>query len=37
VKVVGKVTFPVEGGRTIPVLQASKVEPVDPPSETMLY
>jgi len=37
VKVVGKVTFPVEGGRTIPVLQASKVEAVDPPSETMLY
>jgi len=37
VKVVGKVTFPVEGGRTIPVLVASKVEPVDPPAETMLY
>jgi uncharacterized repeat protein (TIGR03943 family) len=37
VKVVGKVTFPVEGGRTIPVLQATKVVAVDPPSETMLY
>jgi uncharacterized repeat protein (TIGR03943 family) len=37
VKVVGKVTFPVEGGRTIPVLEATKVEQVDPPAETMLY
>jgi len=37
VKVVGKVTFPVEGGRTIPVLEATKVQQVDPPEETMLY
>jgi uncharacterized membrane protein YcgQ (UPF0703/DUF1980 family) len=37
VKVVGKVTFPVEGGRSIPVLQASSVQQVDPPQETMLY
>jgi uncharacterized repeat protein (TIGR03943 family) len=37
VKVVGKVTFPVEGGRTIPVLEATKVEAVNPPEETMLY
>jgi uncharacterized repeat protein (TIGR03943 family) len=37
VKVVGKVTFPVEGGRTIPVLEAVTVEKTDPPAETMLY
>jgi uncharacterized repeat protein (TIGR03943 family) len=37
VKVVGKVAFPIEGGRTIPVLKASKVEVTDPPADTMLY
>jgi uncharacterized repeat protein (TIGR03943 family) len=37
VKVVGKVTFPIEGGRVIPVLQAVSVQQVDPPAETMLY
>jgi uncharacterized repeat protein (TIGR03943 family) len=37
VKVVGKVTFPIEGGRTIPVLVATKVVQVEPPEETMLY
>jgi uncharacterized repeat protein (TIGR03943 family) len=37
VKVVGKVTFPIEGGRTIPVLKATSVQAVDPPEETMLY
>jgi len=37
VKVVGKVEFPIEGGRTIPVLKATSVQQVDPPAETMLY
>jgi len=37
VKVVGKVEFPIEGGRTIPVLKATSVQQVDPPEETMLY
>ena len=37
VKVVGKVEFPIEGGRTIPVLKATSVTQVDPPEETMLY
>ena len=37
VKVVGKVDFPIEGGRTIAVLKATKVQQVDPPEETMLY
>jgi uncharacterized repeat protein (TIGR03943 family) len=37
VKVVGKVEFPIEGGRTIPVLKATSVKQVDPPEETMLY
>jgi uncharacterized repeat protein (TIGR03943 family) len=37
VKVVGKVDFPIEGGRTIPVLKATSVKQVDPPEETMLY
>jgi hypothetical protein len=35
--VVGIVAFPIEGGRTIPVLKASKVEVTDPPADTMLY
>jgi uncharacterized repeat protein (TIGR03943 family) len=37
VKVVGTVDFPIEGGRTIPVLKATSVTQVDPPAETMLY
>jgi uncharacterized repeat protein (TIGR03943 family) len=37
VKVVGKVDFVVEGGRTIAVLNAKSVAQTDPPSETMLY
>jgi len=37
VRVVGKVDFPVEGGRTIPVLRATKVTQTAPPEETMLY
>ena len=37
VSVVGKVSFPIEGGRTIPLLKATKVTQTDPPEETMLY
>jgi uncharacterized repeat protein (TIGR03943 family) len=37
VRVVGKVTFPIEGGRTIPVLKATSVTVTPPPEETMLY
>ena len=37
VRVVGKVDFPIEGGRTIPVLKATKVTQTVPPEETMLY
>lgn len=37
VRVVGKVSFPVEGGRTIAVLSASSVKQTEPPEETMLY
>ena len=37
VKVVGKVAFPIEGGRTIPILKAMSVKQTDPPEETMLY
>jgi hypothetical protein len=37
IKVVGTVEFPTEGGRTIAVVKAKKVEPTNPPEETMLY
>ena len=37
VRVVGKVDFPIEGGRTIPILRAVSVKQTDPPEETMLY
>ena len=37
IKVVGTAEFPVEGGRTIAVVKASKVEATNPPEETMLY
>jgi len=37
VKVVGKVAFPIEGGRPIPILKAISVSQVNPPDETMLY
>jgi len=37
IKVVGKVEFPIEGGRPIAVVKASKVTATDPPEETMLY
>lgn len=37
IKVVGTVEFPVEGGKTIAVVKATKIEGIDPPKETMLY
>jgi uncharacterized repeat protein (TIGR03943 family) len=37
VKAVGKITFPLEGGRPVPVLKAESVVVSDPPSETMLF
>jgi len=37
VKVTGKVKFPVEGGRTVPVVIAESVQPCDPPEESFIY
>lgn len=36
-KVVGKVEFPIENGRPVAIIKASKVIATDPPEETMLY
>ena len=36
-RVVGKVAFPVENGRRIPVVQAVSAAKCDPPGELMLY
>ncbi|HEX8371615.1 MAG TPA: DUF1980 domain-containing protein [Chthoniobacterales bacterium] len=36
-KVIGDISFPIENGGTIAVIRARKIEPVDPPDETMLY
>jgi len=37
IKVVGTVEFPIENGRPIAVVKASKVTATEPPEETMLY
>ena len=37
VKVTGKPSFPIENGRRVSVVQASKVEKTEPPEEAMLY
>jgi len=37
VKVVGKATFPMVGGRMTPVVVASEVKPCDPPEDTFIY
>jgi uncharacterized repeat protein (TIGR03943 family) len=37
VRVIGKLSFPIEGGRTVPVLKAISVQETQPPEETMLY
>ena len=36
-RVIGKVSFPVENGHRIPVLQAVSAAKCDPPAELMLY
>ncbi|GAB4166199.1 MAG: TIGR03943 family protein [Terrimicrobiaceae bacterium] len=37
IKVTGTVTFPMEGGEHMPVIDASTVEPTEPPNETFIY
>jgi uncharacterized membrane protein YcgQ (UPF0703/DUF1980 family) len=37
VKVQGKATFPLEGGRRIPVVVAESITPCDPPPESFIY
>ncbi|MCX7868757.1 MAG: TIGR03943 family protein [Terrimicrobiaceae bacterium] len=37
VRVAGTASFPVEGGRVVPVIEARQVEPCAPPEETFLY
>ena len=37
VKVTGKASFPVEGGRRVPLVLANTVTPCDPPDETFIY
>lgn len=37
VRVRGVATFPVEGGKQIPLVTAESIEEVDPPAETFLY
>ena len=37
IKVTGKATFPVEGGRRQPVVVAESVKPCDPPDNTFIY
>jgi uncharacterized repeat protein (TIGR03943 family) len=37
IKVTGKPTFPMEGGKRTAILEASKIEPCDAPSEPFVY
>ncbi|HEX8295773.1 MAG TPA: DUF1980 domain-containing protein [Chthoniobacteraceae bacterium] len=37
IKITGTATFPLENGRRISLLKASRVEPTSPPDESMLY
>lgn len=37
VKITGKATFPIEGGKHVPVIEATSVTPCDPPEETFIY
>lgn len=37
VRVVGKASFPVEGGRRIPIVIGESVTPCDPPDESFIY
>ena len=36
-RVVGKITFPVEDGRRVPIIKTETLTPCDPPAEAMLY
>ncbi len=37
IKITGTATFPIENGRRIALLKADKIEPAQPPEESMLY
>ena len=37
VKVTGKATFPIEGGKQVPVIVADQIVPCDPPPESFIY
>jgi len=37
IKVTGKATFPVEAGRSVPVVEADSVTPTDAPPESFIY
>ncbi len=37
IKVTGKATFPVEAGRTVPVVVADSITPTEPPPESFIY
>ncbi len=37
IKVVGRPAFPMEGGKTIAIVEVDTVEKAAPPEETMLY
>lgn len=36
-KIKGKATFPIQGGRVIPLVEAYSVEEIDPPRQTFIY
>jgi uncharacterized repeat protein (TIGR03943 family) len=36
-KIKGKATFPVQGGKVIPLVVASSIEEIDPPRQTFIY
>jgi uncharacterized repeat protein (TIGR03943 family) len=37
IRVIGTASFPIEGGRRVPLLVANSVTPCDPPEETFIY
>lgn len=37
IKVTGRVTFPTEGGQTVPLIDATSVVPAEAPAETFIY
>jgi uncharacterized repeat protein (TIGR03943 family) len=36
-KIKGKATFPIQGGRVVPLVEAYSVEEIDPPRQTFIY